>query len=214
MNKEIIDRESLLDGYVLEDMSSAERQEFEAMLEEDDELRGDLEFLEDVTEALSRRDQNIQKMKQWQAQSVSKTEIRVVNWRRISLAVAACAALFISISYPYSYYGLQDRGFLDSQVRGGYVELAEYVENDQYELVLKLVDDSVKELEASLPSSAHPDYVVSEINYLVWTKIQTLLKMREYELAYREVSAFRSDAGNYQAKADKLYKRLKLRLRK
>lgn len=214
MNKGVIDRESLLDGYVLEDMNSAERQEFEAMLEEDDELRGDLEFLEDVTEALSRRDQNIQKMKQWQAQSVSKTEIRVVNWRRISLAVAACAALFISISYPYSYYGLQDRGFLDSQVRGGSVELTEYIEKGQYELVLELIDDSVKELETSLPSSAHPDYVLSEIKYLEWTKIQTLLKTREYELAFNEVSEFRADAGIYQEKADKLYKRLKLRLRK
>lgn len=214
MNKKIVDRENLLDSYVLDGMNSAERQEFEAILGEDDELQDDLEFLEDVAEALSRRDQNIQKMKQWQAQSVSQRKIRVLNWRRISVAVAACAALFIGLSYPYSYYGLQDRGFLESQVRGGNGSLTEYVENDQYELVLDLVDDSVKELEASLSSSAHPDYVVSEINYLEWVRIQTLLKMQEYELAYIEVSAFRSDAGIYQEKADKLYKRLKLRLRK
>lgn len=214
MNREMIDREDLLDRYVLGEMDEDESLEFEALMDEDEDLREDLAFMEALTESLERREQNVQKMKLWQEQSASQTKVFVINWRRAGLAAAACAALFLSLAYPYSHYGLQDRGFLDSQVRGGSVELTEYIEKGQYELVLELVDDSVKELETSLPSSAHPDYVLSEIKYLEWTKIQTLLKTREYELAFNEVSEFRADAGIYQEKADKLYKRLKLRLRK
>lgn len=214
MNKEVFDRENMIDRYILGEMDEDERLELDALMDEDEDFRENLAFMEALTESLERREQNVQKMKQWQAQSASRSKVLVINWRRTGFAAAACAALFISLSYPYSYNGLQDRGFLDSQVRGGSVELTEYIEKGQYELALGLVDDSVKELKASLPSAAHPDYVQSEIKYLEWTRIQTLLKLKEYEMAYGEVSAFRSDAGIYQEKADKLYKRLKVRLRK
>lgn len=215
MNKEVMDREEMLDRYMLDSMDDAERQEFEYMMDDDDELREDMEFLKDLTEALSRRDQNIRSMKRWQQeQSGLQKNRRVVLWRRLTYAAAACALLFMCLSYPYSYYGLQDRGFLDSQARGGYDKVTEYIESARYEDALGLLNDSIMELESSLSSSVHKDYVSSEINYLEWTRIQVLLKMKEFESAYDAVSEFRSDAGIYHKKADKLYNRLKLRLRK
>lgn len=213
MNKEMIDRENLTDRYVLGCMDESECLEFKALMDEDEELEQDVAFMEALTESLGRREENIRKMKEWQTRTGSQVTGRVINFRRMSIAAAACAALFIGLSYPYSYYGLQDRGFLDSQMRGGTVELSECVENGQYGMALELIDSALAELEISLPTAAHKDYVFSEMDYLQWAKIQTLLKMSEYESAFTEVSEFRKDAGIYQQKADKLYNRLKLRLR-
>jgi hypothetical protein len=214
MNEEIVDRESLMDRYVLDGMTGAERQEFESRLSWDDELREDVEFLEDIAEALSRREQNIQMMNQWKQQPRMEVNNRMKHWGWMSFAAAACAALFICVSYPYSYRGLQDRNFPDSQIRGGYGELFELIEDGQYDVALDVIGGSISELENSMPENVHKDYVQSEINYLRWAEIQALLKMKEWELAYDEVSELRMDAGIYQEKADKLYKRLKLRLRK
>lgn len=214
MNKEIVDREHLEDSYVLDGMTGSERLEFETMLEEDDELREDVEFLEDIVEALSRREQNIQAMRQWRQQSGAAANNRVKYWSRISFAAAACATLILCVYYPYSYHGLQDRNFPDFQVRGSYGELSEFIEKGQYDIALDMIGESITELEDSMSETFHKDYAQSEINYLKWSEIQILLRMREWELAYKEVSEFRMDAGVYKKKADKLYKRLKVRLRK
>ena len=95
------------------------------------------------------------------------------------------------------------------------MDVAEYVESGQYDVALSLLDEGISERMTSMSTAVNPSYIISEVQLLEWTKIQTLLKMREFERAYEEVAEFRQNAGNYyQNKADKLYKRLKTRLRK
>lgn len=237
MNVENQDRERLIDSYILGRMDDASRMEFEKLMEKDEELRDEVSFIKMVKESLDRRSENIQKMKSWEEKmhniaqySQTGTDSPVscplptsdtpqpartvsLTWKRI-VSAAACVLLFLGLSYPYSYYGLQDRNFWDQAMRGDMINLSEYIENGQYETALELIDETLEDKLASVPSSDNPDYVISECNYLEWTKIQTLLKMREFERAYDEVAEFRTDAGYYQKKADKLYKKLKLRLRK
>ena len=103
--------------------------------------------------------------------------------------------------------------------RGSLAEVIMLIENANYEKAMELIDDSIDELEATLPIVKNPDYVKGEIDYLQWARIQALLKQKDYERAFEEVDAFRTDISeyqkkNYQKKADRLYKKLKLRLRK
>lgn len=233
-------RDRLIDDYVLGHMDNTTREEFEVMIQADSELQDEVILIREIRESLIRRNQNIMKMRVMQAKidatarlactgtsdcapapvrnhvpAVERKGIRVDAWKKIISVVAACLLVCFGISYPYSYSGLQDRGFWDDNVRGGSVDVAEYVENGQYDAALRLLDEEISMRMESMPTAVNPSYIISEVQLLEWTKIQTLLKMRDFERAFEEVAEFRQDAGNYyKKKADKLYKRLKLRLRK
>lgn len=217
-----MERSQLIDNYVLGRMDKASRKEVETMMQEDPELREEVALVQDIRQSLIRRERNLMQLKSMKEEMARRDEYvatgsyrKIVPWKAIISVAAACMLLCIGISYPYSYYGLQDRDFIANQMRGDLAEgLSESLEADSYDTALDLIDASVNDLLASLPTSSHKEYVMSEIRYLEWARIQTLLKMKEYELAYDEVVTFRLDAGSFQKDADKLYKRLKIRLRK
>lgn len=228
MNSTNVDRELMIDRYLSGRMDEAELADFLAMMNDDDELREDVEFMEDIKSSLIRRDDNLQKMQQWKAEAdhqentasvtVRKTHGRVIVWKTLASA-AACVALCLGLYHPFSYNGLQDHDFMAMNSRGSLAEVIMLIENANYEQAMELIDDSIDELEATLPIVKNPDYVKGEIDYLQWARIQALLKQKDYEHAFEEVEAFRTDISeyqkkNYQKKADRLYKKLKLRLRK
>ena len=216
-----MERSQLIDSYVLGRMDETSRKEFETMMQEDPELREDVALVQDIRQSLIRRERNLMQLKSMKEEMArrggyvaTRSYGKVVPWKTIISVAAACMLLFVGISYPYSYYGLQDRGFMTDQIRGDIAEgLPESLAAGSYDTALDLIDASVNDLLASLPTSSHKEYVMSEIRYLEWARIQTLLKMKEYELAYDKVVTFRLDAGFFQKDADKLYKRLKVRLR-
>lgn len=221
-----MDRESLIDRYLLGRMDASEAAGFEAMMNEDDELREEVEFMKAIKESLERRESNLQQMQRWSAEfreqearsTAHKTRVRVLQWKTL-VSAAACIALFLGLAYPYSYNGLQDREFMAMSARGTLDEVIDLMENDNYQQALDLIDGSIMDLEATLATAKDQNYVLSEIDYLEWARIQTLLKMKDYERAYESVEAFRTDLSEYQKqayqkKADRLYKKLKLRLRK
>ena len=218
MNKDNINRERLIDNYILGRMDEVSRAEFEDMMKADSELKNDVVFMQAIKESLTRRERNLMRMmemeRELQRHACTTRPASVRPFKKIFAIAAACVLLFLGLSYPYSYYGLQDMGFWDDGMRGGLIDLHEYIETGQYEIALELIDEGISERTASIMSATDQSYVVSEINYLKWGKIQTLLKMKEFEYAYAEVEEFRKDTGYYQKKADKLYKRLKVRLRK
>jgi hypothetical protein len=228
MNNANVDRERLIDRFLSGHMDEAEVADFEAMMNDDDELREDVEFMEDIKASLVRRDSNLQKMQQWKAEvdqlentvaaTVRNTHGRVIVWKTM-VSAAACVALCLGLYHPFSYNGLQDHDFMAMASRGSLDEVITLIENASYEQAMELIDDSIDELEATLPIVKNPDYVKGEIDYLQWARIQALLKQKDYERAFEEVDAFRTDISeyqkkSYQKKADRLYKKLKIRLRK
>ena len=232
------DRERMIDRYVLGRMDETELRDFEDMMQADEELRNEVVFVQMVKESLARREANLQKIKTWENAAtrqetygmtgtmptrsdgnvsptiaVPDVSVRTIRWKMAVSAVAACLLLFIGMSYPYSYRGLQDSDF-HMGVKGSLSKVADLLEDKKYSDALELIESSLADCEAALSDTIHKDYVCAQIDYLEWARIQTLLKMREFERAYEEVALFREDAGRYKEKADRLYKKLKIRLRK
>ena len=228
MYKDAMERERMIDNYVLGRMDEASRAEFESMMRSDETLRKDVDFIQTLKDSLTRRDENIRKMRGWEdsrrtvehyastgtdapccpdipSMPAAPAPAMVIPWKKIASVAAACAVLFMCIYNHYSYHGLQDKAFWKESMRGDMItDITGFVEEGQYEIALDLIRETLAE---------NPD--VAEVELLKWTEIQTLLKMRKFEEAYDEVAEFREDAGRYyQKKADKLYRRLKVRLRK
>ena len=58
-----------------------------------------------------------------------------------------------------------------------------------------------------------PDQLRVDVYVLSWARIQTLLKMRDYETAYAEVEDFMMLEGEFKNDAEVLYKRLRFRVK-
>ena len=211
-----LDRDRLIDLYILDSLDESDSKEFEDMMAADEELKDEIELMGQIVDSLRNQEENKEKMRRWEAQSALR--VARYKWIKAISAVAACALLVIGFSYPLSYRALQDADFSDLALRGELADITVYWENEQYSQALESISEEEQWRESVLEkgeidSERKIEYYKAELRYLHWAKIQTLLKMKEYDSAYEEVAEFRTDAGIYQKKADKLYRKLLIRTR-
>ena len=216
MNDKKSDRDRLVDMYILNRLSEAERVEFEEQMHINEELSQDVALMQSIVESLRQQDEMKQKMQAWKEIASTSQKVRSFKWVKVVSAIAACALLLIGVSYSCSYKALQDGDFDEYLLRGDLVMVIGYLENEQYSEALDFIDAEEQYRESCLSGSQtlspnKAEYFKSELQYLQWARIQTLLRMREYDQAYEEVAAFRNNAGIYKAKAEGLYWRLKIR---
>lgn len=211
MKNRDIDKECLIDDYVIGRLDETLRADFESEMKEDLELYNDVILTQTIRDSLVRREKNRIKIREMEAE-LRRIKRKTMFWKRI-VPIAACAALIVSLTYPCSYYGLQDKDHWNSAIRGELIDdIAQCVADGNYDSALILIDEDIAERRALMPTAEDSSYIVAEVKFLEWTRIQTLLKMREFTSAYAEVEKFRRDAGYYQKEADRLFIRLKVRL--
>lgn len=209
-----------IDDYILGRLDDAEKEKFSGEMEKDQFLRADVVLTGEIAAALGRREEKIAKIKKWNREVVARKRLRRAVW---TVSVAACVLVMFGIWWPYSYYGLQDRDFLTSRGSGDIYESLWKSKN--YGQALSSVDSLMLSTEKeiallsekenlTLQESYHLDYIRLRQYELKWTRIQTLLKMREYSKAADEVASFALLEGPYQDKARKLEKKLKIRRRR
>lgn len=222
------DRYDDIDRYVTGRMTPDEREAFIHEVEQDPTLKASLHLVEDICDGLERRQEKIDKIKAWQEdnnqKSISRTN--VIKWSTVSIAAAVVMGVFIS--YPTSYSGLQDHGFeteVSTILRStGDFNLVTFWEAEEYEGCLIAIKEEIDSYQRAIdsldpeniPDEEYQDKMQSyntSIDDLQWANIQTLLKMRRYDVALSEVESYISSDGFRKEKAQKLYKRLKRKLR-
>lgn len=204
------DLEVLIDRYVMGRMSTEECREFEERMKEDKNLMDEVELTRMIKESLERRSENEEKIAGWKAARRKRMISRVVGF-----CAAACVMLGVFISYPYSYWGLQSGSFESYRTATSSLDNIESLwQSGSYEESLTYIDSLIDELNAEELDSEYDilarDY---DVYVLSWARIQTLLKMRDYETAYAEVEDFMMLEGEFKNYAEVLYKRLRFRVK-
>ncbi|MGM9740557.1 MAG: hypothetical protein ACI3ZP_08135 [Candidatus Cryptobacteroides sp.] len=205
-----------IDRYLRGEMTKEEMTAFEAELGNNPELKADFDLTSDISTALAARAVKLEKIKGWKAFRLRRTMTFV------SIAAAACIALGGFLVYPYTYSGLQDRTMQVS--RAGGIDVTALWEKGDYDEALRVINSgtesaqsAVSELEALPSLTGEQTYQLELQRYTIyqlkWTRIQTLLRMREWDEAYRLAMEFSGESGDCQEKAVKLCRRLKLRVR-
>lgn len=210
MNK--YDIEELIDRYVMNHMDADERREFEERMNADDALREEVDMMRIIVASLERRSSNEEKMAMWRTAG-KRTVFRVV-----SICAAACLMLGVFLGYPYSYWGLQDDDVMSYISRTSGVSYSDAIETmwdaKAYAESITYIDSAIAELtEIEYEDEYDAQTRDFDVYCLSWARIQTLLKMRDYKSAYDSLEDFMIADGVYKEEAEKLYKKLRFRLK-
>lgn len=235
MNKENI--EDLIDRYVMNRMDDDERRAFENRMAADDALREEVEMMRMILESLERRSMNEAKMARWRSESElaavcamparasdeedttrSRTQRQRSVFRIVSICAAACVMLGLFICYPYSYYGLQDDevfAYLSRFSGESYSDAMESMwEMKAYDEAVAYVDSKINELMETVCEEEYDSQARDfDVYCLSWARIQTFVKMKDYKAAYESLEEFKAKDGVYKEKAEKLYRKLRFRVR-
>lgn len=217
------DRYDDIDRYVTDQMTPNERESFIQDIENDPSLKARVHLVEDIKDGLVRRQEKIDQIKKWQQKGASE-KIKSSTIIKIStISVAAAIMIGVFISYPTSYYGLQDHAFeteMQSLLRSSDdFNLISYWDSKDYEACLTAIQNEIVSSEKAI-DALDPAIVPEEeykgklelysmqIDNLKWGNVQTLLKMRKYEDALLDVERYMSAGGARSEEALKLHKKL------
>ena len=206
-----------IDDYVLGRMDSQEAEDFRKAAAGDETLRADLNLTREIASALGRRYEKKARMQEWEKDIARHRKLKLV-WTSVSCA--ACLALCLTVGWQFSSYGLRDNEF--TSVRGGDAVLDALWEAGDYALALAAIDEECAEMEEELqklkaieaPGSAQSyriRYLEFRMYEMEWARIQTLIRLRRYDQALERTEIFARTEGEYQHKAVRLLKKLRLR---
>lgn len=217
------DRYDDIERYVTDQMTPNERESFIQDIENDPSLKARVHLVEDIKDGLVRRQEKIDQIKKWQQEGVSEKRKSATILKISTISVAAAIMIGAFISYPTSYYGLQDHKFeteMQSLLRSSDdFNLISYWDSKEYEACLTAIQNEI-ELNAKAIDALDPailpeeeykgmlDLYSMQIDNLKWANVQTLLKMRKYEDALLDVERYMSQGGARSEEALKLHKRL------
>ena len=71
-----LDRDRLIDLYILDSLDESDSKEFEDMMAADEELKDEIELMGQIVDSLRNQEENKVKMRRWEAQS----ELRVARY--------------------------------------------------------------------------------------------------------------------------------------
>lgn len=231
------DIEELIDRYVMNHMDADERRGFEERMNEDDALREEVDMMRIIVDSLERRSSNEEKMAMWRmgmgsgkvcampARDIKgkndgellKVKKRIA-FRIVGIWAAACVMLGVFLGYPYSYWGLQDDDVMAYISRTSGVSYSDAIETmwdaKAYAESITYIDSAIAEL---MEIEYEDEYDVQtrdfDVYCLSWARIQTLLKMRDYKSAYDSLEDFMIADGVYKEEAEKLYNKLRIRMK-
>lgn len=218
-----VDRYDDIDRYVTDKMTPNERESFIKELESDTALRAQVHLVEDIKGSLVRREAKVKQIKKWHQDRIRKKRIQTNVIRISTISVAAALIIGAFISYPTSYYGLQERGFEMIIRSDSSFNLLSYWDCEKYDDCLVAIKNEIasyREAIAHLDSENMPieeyEWKIEEysmqIDNLKWANIQTLLKMRRYNEALLSTEEYISSNGIRMESATKLKKKLSRKL--
>lgn len=211
MNDEKLDE--MIDLYLLCQMTERERDSFESAIKTDPNLAEQVALMKVIQSSLERREMKVAKMKLWQYK-VTPSNIKTDKVNRLRLmrehwigifCVAASILLSVVFFHPYSYKGLLDR-FLIAEIENS-EQIYGFWNCGEYDKALALIGD----MERTISITFNHEPSSEKLYELEWLKIQTLLRKREYTNAMSAVFVYKEVSGRHQDKAQKLYKRLKIK---
>lgn len=230
-----IDIQDRIDRYLLGQMSSEECQAFEREMQEDAELKNQVEFTRNLQTAITSRGKKLDKIALWEheaeespVQEVSAKAkpqwLKLLYWSSGIAAVLIAGIIFTTLTGRHSV-GLtgQDQQPLDGDgmvYRGGsdHSDIVDLIEQGSYDKALEKIeaegDDIQKEMmsisAAESSEDAEYQYLVlqAELDALKWLEVKALLGLGDKDAAKAVLNQLRQKEGEYQAQADSLYNSL------
>lgn len=222
MKKDYQDR---IDKYLMDRVPAEERQAFEKEADENAELREQLQFTQDVREAMTSRGEMLAKMQEWEKGYKRPVIKHFVYWAS-SIAAVLVIGLILLVR-PKGILSSKDDEF-DTVLSGSYEENKEYttidnmLQNKRYQEALSTIEkeielvriDSLEIATDSCLAGDESDYemmrVKKRLDALKWLKAQALMGLGEHEESMLLLLELRSNGGDYEQDADSLLKIIKM----
>lgn len=216
MKQELQDR---IDDYMLNRMSDKERQAFEKEVNDDPELKNQLEFSMKVQQGINNRNEKLAAMRKWDKPSVPVR--RVIYWASGVAAVFIAGLFVINIKSNHlvrdkeeimlsSANSSKDNGVIlyDERfpnieayesyegIRGDvkYLEIEALLDDGQYEEALAVIEKEERELDES------------DSYELCWLKAKAFVGLGRKEEALELLDVLRQTECEYKQEADSLYR--------
>ncbi|MBR5169849.1 MAG: hypothetical protein IKW85_04715 [Muribaculaceae bacterium] len=231
-----IDIQDKIDRYLLGQMSSEEREAFEREIQQDAELKDQVEFTRNMQAAIKSRGKKLDKMALWDLEADETREHHITGrakprWVKLLYWTSGIAAILIAgiifntmiVHGPTGGpLGQVDKGLgNDGAVyRGGgdYAGIDSLLTQGRYDKALELVkaeeDKILQEMTSvsSEESGEKAEYEVlvlqGELEKLQWLEVKALLGLGDKDATKAILNQLRQSDGEYRSQADSLYNSL------
>ena len=231
-----IDIQDRIDRYLLGQMSSEERLAFERDMQDDVELKDQVEFTRKLQAAVTSRGKKLDKIALWEQEAEESREqdtsakvtpqwLKLLYWSSGIAAVLVVGIIFTTLMghHPTGVPGKGQLPMDDNGVvfRGGsdHSDIVDLLEQGSYDKALEKIkaegDDIQKELMSisTAESSEDAEYqslvLQAELDALKWLEVKALLGLGDKDAAKAVLNQLRQKEGEYQAQADSMYNSLK-----
>ena len=216
-----IEYQDRIDEYLLNRMTEEERRAFEKEVESDAELKGQLEYSDEVRRLVIDRNEKLAAMREWDKEYVRKSK-REKTIKMASYWVAAVAAVFIGgifilngnwnkgieIPYPAEYASFKGSGNYDEiqqcLEKGKNAKAMEMIEEEEREIE-KLYDESEK-ITDEKQREDEKNRIKFYSDELQWLKVYALFGLERNDEAMQLLGEIRKSDGAFQHLADSIYK--------
>lgn len=220
------ENQDIIDNYLLGRMSDKDKCDFDKIIADDDEMREQYEFTENVLRVTKNRNDKIKAMKNWGDDYAKK---KIVLRKRLFIWSSSVAAILIIGLFVGSYMMTNERTdalnlINNTAVRGGsnYNDIEILLKNKNYEAALELIESEEKQVElirfdnhnqSSGEKHLYEQMLADSKTYqLQWLKIQALYGLNRYEEVIMLLENIRQVEGEYKKPADSLYIAIKTSL--
>lgn len=216
-----IEYQDKIDEYLLNRMTEEERQAFEKEVENDAELKDQLEYSDEVRRLVIDRNEKFAAMREWDKEYVRKSK-REKTIKMASYWVAAIAAIFIGgifilngnwnkgieIPYPAEYPSFMSGG--------NYAEIQQCLEKGKNAKAMEMIEEEEREIERLYDESEkitdenqrddEKKRIKFYTNELQWLKVYALFGLERNDEAMQLLGEIRKGDGAFQHLADSIYK--------
>lgn len=219
-----IEWQDKIDDYLLDRMSDEDRQTFEQEIANDTELKEQLEFTQDMQQAIQSRNEKLAAMKEWEDDYIWEKQKPPIPIKRFVYWVSGVAAVFVvGLLIIQNVFLMPSNVDINGMLREGssYAYIDTLIMNEKYEEALVQIkektqlnqNDSKVVSQDSLMSKETFEYEMLLIKErqddLKWQTALALLGMGQKEEALIQLDELRNEKGVYQKDAKTLYKLVK-----
>lgn len=212
-----IEYQDRIDEYLLNRMTEEERQAFEKEVENDADLKDQLEYSNEVRRLVIDRNEKLAAMKEWDREYKSGRTIKMASKWVTAIAAVFIGGIFIlngnwnkgiEIPYPAEYASFKGGG--------NYAEIQQCLEKGKNAKAMEMIEEEEKEIERLLAENEkvadekQRDYEKKRIKLysdeLQWLKVYALFGLERNDEAILLLDEIRNGDGAFQHLADSIYK--------
>ncbi len=227
-----IDIQDKIDMYLMGQMSGKEREAFEREIQQDAELKDQVEFTRNIQAAIKSRGKKLDKMALWEREVEDFSEqstagkakpqwMKLLYWSSGIAAVLVLGIVFTTLMVPGPANPPgQEPGYNGAVYRGGgdYAGIDSLLTQGRYDKALELVkaeEDKIRQEMTSISteeSGEKAEYEVlvlqGELEKLQWLEVKALMGLGDNDAAKAILNQLKQSDGEYQSQADSLYNSL------